>query len=169
MRFKPFVAVAGLAALGLVGCQRQSQQAASQFPAPTRGVFGSSPSMMPKVSYNLTSGLISVDSGAPVYLTVLAVEPRTGEMSVVFPPPGGEKIVSTDLAIQVELRDDSPVAATAGSELDAINRGRCANPGRAPSGGMPACVPGRYDTVAADHPFALAARAGDQRADRGPE
>ncbi len=143
MYSRRFAAFAGIAALALVGCQRQPQQSASQFPAPTRGVFGSAPAMMPRMSYNLTSGLISVDSGAPVYLTVLAVEPRTGEMSVVFPPPGIERPIATDLAISVDLTDEYPVPVHGGgSDLDKINRGRCANPSRAPSGGIPDCVPG---------------------------
>ncbi len=146
MRSRPFVVLAGCAAL-LAGCQRQPQQAASQFPAPTRGIFGSVPSMMPRMSYDITSGLISVDSGAPVYLTVLAVEPRTGQMSVVFPPPGGEKRLASDVAIQVDLTDEPPAPSIVGSELDAINRGRCANPSRAPSGGIPNCVPGRANAV----------------------
>jgi hypothetical protein len=102
---------------------------------------------MPKLSCNRTSGLISVDSGAPVYLTVLVVEPRTGQMSVVLPPTGDEKLLSRDLAIQVDLSDELPMPSIGGSELDAIHRGRCANPSRAPSGGIPACVPGRSISV----------------------
>lgn len=150
MRSRPFVTIAGVAvvfAVLLGGCQRQPQQGASQVPAPTRGIFGSAPSMMPNISYDVTSGLISVDSGAPVYLTVLAVEPRTGQLSVVFPPPGREKLLSNDLAIQLDLSDEAPVASIGGSELDAINRGRCANPSRAPSGGIPSCVPGPSNAV----------------------
>lgn len=142
MRSRLFVIVAACTTLALVGCQRPSQQSASQFPAPTRGVFGSAPAMMPRMSYDITSGLISVDSGAPVYLTVLAVEPRTGRMSVVFPPPGRETVLASDLAIQVDLSDEAPVPSIAASELDAINRGRCANPSRAPSGGIPTCASG---------------------------
>lgn len=142
MRSRRFVVFAGFAALALAGCQRQPQPSASQFPAPTRGVFGSAPAMMPKLSYNVTSGLISVDSGAPIYLTVLAVEPRTRQMSVIFPPAGSEKVLSNSLAIQVDLSDEVPMPSIASSELDAINRGRCANPSRAPSGGIPNCVPG---------------------------
>lgn len=143
MRSRLLAPVIALSALVVAGCQSHSRQVPSQVPAPTHGIFGSTPGMMPKLSYDVTSGLIAVDSGAPVYLTVLAVEPRTGRMSVVFPPAGYEKRLSSDVAFRVDLRDEVAVANPGSSELDAINRGRCANPGPAPSGGIPACVPGR--------------------------
>ena len=125
------------ALVALAGCHRASHLALGVEPLQ---LFGAEPELMPALQFEPSEGTLLVTARRPVFVTVVEVDPRTQDRTVVFPESGRAPLrVSGEIAFQLPLRRGGDATSPSGRIAGHANRGSCATEGAAAASATARC------------------------------